>query len=324
MFLVQARPWTSIPFDRVIAGMMFVSLIQIIAVLVFTFRVAVMVMAVNIVLMTIPWFVKPEYRVITFPITVICTIFQSVFLAILSKINQSERDIAAQLSAENAVGEILAGIAHGINSPLSAVRTIGARLDRKLGLGELTLDAARVLVIKMLRAVDRTLILSKALQNYVEQVPNGDQKRFDLQMACREATQFCVAAFDLESVKINLDFPESQVLISAPRDRVVHAISSLLSSCYKNLSASSNSEINIGIEVVGCSAVVRVGDTGKASLDALVDTVENPLKHRTGIEKGGDLEIRMARKLFEMCAARFEVGKDPVRDKFRATWELAS
>ena len=323
--IVQVRPFlTTMPPERLIYGLNFISVISTAGVLVLGFRSAMKYMILNLVLMLSAFVIRSDIHTAVGYLTVLYLVIQCIFIALLAYIGSIEREIASQVSANNAVTQIVAGVAHGVNSPLAALKTMVIRLERKLNSGtETSLADIQGMVSKVNRTIDRTLIISKGLQNYVEpSASDSDNLSFSLGEACMDAVRLCQYAFSMERLTLNFDQDKHKnVFVKGNRDRFVHAFENLLSSSFKMLATADSGCVSIEIREAGDKVILALGDSSDSDMKLIHLMVHDPLMNLTAIQAGGDLEIRMAPRLFERCGLPLEVGTDKTCDKFIVTFQ---
>ena len=321
MSIIHLRPLNStLGADRLIVGLAFVPAIQALGILVLSHRTAMRFLAVNFGFVLLAFALRPDIIIPTGIIMGFILAVQSLTLVLLATVTDMERDFAEKAAANTAVAEIVAGIAHGINSPLAAAKTMSARLKRKMsGEGSVKGEDVTSLVAKLDSTVDRTLIISKSLQFFVEpptSAASGDF--FNLTAVCQDALELCNQAFQLQHLNVVFDPDASaDVLVKGSKDRVTHAIVNLMSSSFKIFATGEEGTIHLTIEPYGDRVILKVGDSVAHDMANLQILLANRATEGGNIERGGDIELRMAKRLFERCGATLDIGNDPDRDKFR-------
>ncbi len=329
--IIQLRPLIPhLPPERIVLAMPFVAMLQTTAVLVLEFRAAMIFLPVNLALMSLVFVLRPDVSVVHATLVVMCVVCQSIMTALLAYISKLERDLAARASAASAVAEIVAGVAHALNSPMAATTAIVASLERRLSSDQEHDPQAQPawilpLVGKASRTLERSQIIAKSLQHFVEPEDSKSSKSMLVLTDCvDEAIDHCRHAFNAPHVQV--DFPReacAQLRIYCHRTRFIHAITNLLSSCFKVLLTASEPVIRIAIAERTAHITLRIGDSSGSDLTTVRKLIEDPLHDSSTMDKGSDLELRIAERLFGRCDAQLKVGSEVATEKFIITLPAA-
>ena len=314
MMLIHLRPLSpSISTERLVFGLVFIAVIQTACAIIFTFKTAIMMMSLNVILMFFGILLRPDVASPVGYLMITYVMIQSIFIGILAKISQVERDIAAKASAQSAVVGVFSGIAHGINSPLAAAQLMLSRAERKGNDGTLDAKGLLPLIVKSNRSLDRAAIISKGLQYYVEEPVSIELSAGPLDEIISESVNYCQQAFLDPRIKITTDL-KSITGSRVPGDfaRLVHAFTSVLSSSYKDLAVAVGGEITIKTKITGHFIYIEISDSAFTPATQIRPLTTSPSENSGDSDVNG-LDIKLARQLFAGCHAEISADSGKVR-----------
>ena len=323
ILLVQGRVLDpNVPPESLMLGLIFACVIQTAGVLVFSFRSGIMFSIVNYLLVILTFVLRPDIRTPNGIIIAFFVLSQSVFTVLLSGITNIEREIASKISAMMAVSEIVAGIAHNLNSPLSAAKMMINRLHRILeSRNPAQMDHAIDLSAKFGSKVGAALSISKSLQYFVERKPDlHSEGKFELVQICKDAIARSKELFHFDEIEVKFD-PTKLIhlqVIGNP-DRFTHALENIISGSAKLLPSSAPGFIAVDIEDQPYAVVVKIGDSADMDLKFMKQLVNDEFSSSSQDKKGDYLEVRLAKPLFEKCGAMFDIGSNPAVDRYIIT-----
>ena len=314
MMLIHLRPLSpAISTERLIFGLVFIAVVQTACALIFTFKTATRLMMLNIALMISGFYLRPDMASPIGYLMVTYIMIQSIFIAILSKVSQVERDISSMVSAQNAVVEVFSSLAHGINSPLAAAQLMLSRAERKGRDGTLDQNSLVQLIIKSNRSLDRTAIISKGLQYYVEQPVTTGLTAGPIDEIILEAINYCTHAFSDPRIQITTDFSSIKGLrVPGDFSRLSHAFTNVLSSSFKDIAAAAGGQITITSKIVETYIHIEINDSS-FSPTRHASQAPASLSPVASDSVGKDLEIKLARQLFEGCRAEISTDNTHAR-----------
>lgn len=231
----------------------------------------------------------------------------SSFLAVITDVTELKNLEKSQLLlkakvAESAklaaLGEMAAGIAHEINSPLAIIKTKSAMLVRKAN--ENTLD--RDLGVKHLQiivnTVDRIAKIIKALRTYSRDAENDQFVKVSINETISETLELCRERFRKSGVEIRLHCEPGLEVNSRP-PQISQVLMNLLNNSFDAISALQSKWIEIrGFKKDGF-VLIQITDSGTGIPAKVAERMMNPFFSTKEVGKGTGLGLSISSGILE-------------------------
>ncbi|MHC4417281.1 MAG: PAS domain-containing sensor histidine kinase [Planctomycetota bacterium] len=206
--------------------------------------------------------------------------------------------------------EFVATVSHEMRTPLTifkniisnALAGIMGQLSPKL---RANLQMANKTVDRLARIIGEFLDISK--------IEAGKMKlhlaRFDIQSAVSDAVQTFELLADGKNIELVAHMSDSQLIISADRDRIEQTLINLISNAIKF--APEGGHINVRVKKVDATATVEIEDDGpgieSSGINKIFDRFVQIEKQVGPGEHGTGLGLSIAKELVEMHGGKIEV-----------------
>ena len=172
---------------------------------------------------------------------------------------REQREILAQSEKLAAMGQLLAGVAHELNNPLSAVIARAELLSHLLGEGPLGVHAQKVS-----EAADRCGRIVKNFLALARRRPTRYQ-RVNLDRVVREALELLVYRLRVDNVEVVLELPDDLPMLWADPHQLHQVVVNLVTNAHQAMHGRGEpSRLTIGatFDPARLTNMLRVADTG--------------------------------------------------------------
>lgn len=228
---------------------------------------------------------------------------------IASLLNEATDALAAQKKRELA---FLAGVAHDLKNPLSALKMAVATLRESVPAVELDEDATRTLAL-VERQIGR---LASMVGDLVDatRIEAGELEltlvEHDLRQSAREIAALYAPVSPTHSIVLEL--PEHPVVVHADALRIEQVVSNLVSNAIKY--SPSGGEVRVCVEEDGDEALLSVSDRGVGIPRDQLEVIFLPFRRglgARGVAAGAGLGLSVLRRIVDAHAGRIEVESKP-------------
>ena len=212
-------------------------------------------------------------------------------LAAKAEIERQEKQLF-QLEKMSALGEVLSGIAHELNNPLSVV--VG---NAHLLLEEEIAGDLRPRIEKMTTAAERCVSIVRAFLSMARDRP------LDLQsLSASEIVQSATDAFGASDVSsgfdVSVDLAEDLPVLSVDEVQIVQVLVNILSNAAQAMrSAGIGGRIEIAVRAKGDHVRFRISDNGPGVPAEIADRIFDPLFTTKGAGDGTGLGLALCHRI---------------------------
>lgn len=208
----------------------------------------------------------------------------------------AEKQLAAQLIQADrlaSVGTLIAGVAHELNNPLTAISGYAELLAEDAGEGPYA-EAVATIFQEAARCRD----VAQNLLSFARQTDDR-QSEFDLNALIRGV--FDLRAYDLRSASIDVisDFGNDLPTIVGDYGQIQQVIYNLIDNAYHALQSEGGGTLEVATWSEGDSVYVRVADDGPGIPEELLDLIFEPFVTTKPRGEGTGLGLSICRRILE-------------------------
>ena len=176
-------------------------------------------------------------------------------LLLLRDVTTAKRDMEIMLKNESLVmlGELAGGVAHDINTPISAIKS-GLLMFKTIAKS----DDEKMLVERMDSCADKIVTLTNSLRNQIRNIGSNEVSDVNITMVVKDVAVIIHNELTKNRVKLNLDIKKDLVVKgnSAKLSQVVTNIIVNAVQAYEN----KGGEVNVKVDKIDNSAVISIQD----------------------------------------------------------------
>lgn len=176
-------------------------------------------------------------------------------LLLLRDVTTAKRDMEIMLKNESLVmlGELAGGVAHDINTPISAIKS-GLLMFKSIAKS----DDEKMLVERMDSCADKIVTLTNSLRNQIRNIGSNEVSDVNITMVVKDVAVIIHNELTKNRVKLNLDIKKDLVVKgnSAKLSQVVTNIIVNAVQAYEN----KGGEVNVKVDRIDNSAVISIQD----------------------------------------------------------------
>jgi PAS domain S-box-containing protein len=230
----------------------------------------------------------------------------------LTQLRAAEREVARQREALyqseklNALGSLLAGVAHEMNNPLSVV------VGRAMMLEEAVADAAVADQVRRLReAAERCAKISRTFLAIARHAP-GKVAPVPVERPVRAALELNAYAFKASGVQVELTVPSPAACVMGDEDQLVQVLSNLLVNAEHALRAvPPPRRAAVAVRAVGDRVEVVVEDNGPGIPAANAGRVFDPFYTTKPVGMGTGVGLSVSRGMVTAMGGTIELDPRP-------------
>ncbi|NOZ60261.1 MAG: PAS domain S-box protein [Calditrichaeota bacterium] len=185
----------------------------------------------------------------------------------------------------SAVGQLAAGIAHEVGSPLTAISSL-AQLLYERDDDEWNKDKLKIIR----EQIDRIARIVRELVNFSKPI-STDVKDISVNQVIEEAIQIVRYDRRLKHLTINLDLFPGLPMIRASFDQLLQVLINILLNAGDALEGRPDGEISISTQLVGEKIIIRIIDNGAGIAGKYLDHIFEPFFTTKGPGKGTGLGL---------------------------------
>jgi PAS domain S-box-containing protein len=233
-------------------------------------------------------------------------------IIVRKKTEQDRNSLQQQLIESeklSALGRMMAGVAHEIRNPLTALGGFARRLDKKITEGGKEKDYTRVIIAESAR-LER--ILKSVLA--VTREPSSPREENDIRAIIDESLAFFADRLNEKSIHVRKSFAALPPILM-DREDVREVFDNLLANALYATPANGTITVTTGTERDGekSRVTVAVNDTGAGIAEDMLGMIFEPFftTKPPGPDHGIGLGLSITRKIMEACGGGIKVESKP-------------
>jgi two-component system CheB/CheR fusion protein len=212
---------------------------------------------------------------------------------------EQQQDELSRITRFSALGEIAAGIAHEVNTPLGVIVAKADILKAKAAAGGVAPEEASGIAGDVARMAKNVSDIVHGLASAVAQKSNR------LEQAClrrivADAVKMCEPKAHRISAELRLDVPPAEVPIECYPVQVMQIMINLINNAIDAIAERRERWIEVGLRATAAEAIVTVTDSGPGISSGVAEKIFTPFfttkKHREGTGIGLSLSRSIARR----------------------------
>ncbi|MEO5668071.1 MAG: ATP-binding protein [Bdellovibrionota bacterium] len=215
----------------------------------------------------------------------------------LEKLVETQSSLV-QSSKMSALGEMAAGIAHEINTPLGAILLISSNISDQLKESQ---DPSGKELVSQLDdiglLVERIAKIIRGLRTFSRDSSQDPFKSWDVSAIVDDALQLCGERIKHRSIAVRRTAPQEELFVDCRPGELCQVFLNLLNNAVDAVVESSEKWIAIGIEATQHEIVVCFRDSGPGVPVAVADRIFNPFFTTKDVGKGTGLGLSISKGL---------------------------
>ncbi len=192
-----------------------------------------------------------------------------------------------------AVGQLAAGLAHELNTPLGSVSMALGLALANLGKDP---EKARVRLEKAYEALDQMRDILARLLQYARE-SEGEQRRLDLGQLARDAVAFAANAFQQASVDLLLTIHAADIAVVGNGGELQQVLMNLLSNARLACQATETPQVRLQVGRAEGQGFVEVDDNGPGVPEEIVERIFEPFFTSREVGQGLGLGLSTSREI---------------------------
>lgn len=196
----------------------------------------------------------------------------------------------------SALGEIAAGIAHEINTPLNVITT-KTDLLRKLTEKRRLTDES---VLQVAEGIDQTIKSISSIVHGVKTVAVRDVDDFEnasLNQIVADAMKICEFRLQRVGIDLQLDLPAHEVMLECNRVQIIQILINLINNSVDALATRSDPWIRVDVRDGEHTVEISVTDSGDGIETALAEKIMTPFFTTKKDKKGTGIGLSLSRSI---------------------------
>lgn len=206
-----------------------------------------------------------------------------------------QKNIALQASKMSALGEMAAGIAHEINTPLCAIKMFLGEAISELEKGTAcnSLELATYLH-KSDATIDRIAKIIKGLRTFARSGELEPFQSYSVQEAIEDALILCGDRFHTENVELNWEIPPETLMIECRPVEIIQVLLNLMGNALDAVSSLQERWVRLQVTHTPDFVQFRVTDSGPGIDPIILDKIFQPFFTTKDIGKGTGIGLSIS------------------------------
>ncbi|QDK45192.1 hypothetical protein DOM22_08495 [Bdellovibrio sp. ZAP7] len=206
-----------------------------------------------------------------------------------------QKNIALQAAKMSALGEMVGGIAHEINTPLAAIKMFLNEAISELEKGEQSdKDALADYVHKSDATIDRIAKIIKGLKTFARAGELDPFTEFSVQECIEDAVILCEDRFKSESVDLRWKIPASTIVIECRPTEITQVLLNLMNNALDAVSKLSEKWVTVQVDDTPDFVQFRVTDSGAGIAPEYLEKIFHPFFTTKEIGKGTGIGLSIS------------------------------
>jgi len=215
------------------------------------------------------------------------------------------------------LGEMAAGMAHEINSPIQTINFIAQRVQRQLNknISNKDIDDS---MIKITSNVNKITEIIDSLRKLSRGSTNDDFLDISLSELIEDVINMCGERFKVNNVSFEVNYHNlsKNTLIQCQRLQISQVLINLVNNAYDAIQLLDNKWIKIDLDKVFGKILISITDSGPGITEDIVDRIFEPMFTTKDIGKGTGLGLSISSEIISKHNGLFYVDKDNGNTRF--------
>lgn len=219
----------------------------------------------------------------------------------------NERAKSFTASKMAALGEISAGIAHEINTPLAAISMLSGQIQSMVEGGDHDYATIKQLAERVEATTFKIAKIIKGLQSYSRDASHDPMSAYPLKQIIEDSLALCADAFKKSSIKLSLDEVSPNLQLSCRPAQISQVLLNLINNARDAIEHQDNPWIKISIEEREDEVSILVTDSGNGIPNDIKEKLFHPFFTTKPIGKGTGLGLSVSEKIVTSHGGRLEL-----------------
>jgi C4-dicarboxylate-specific signal transduction histidine kinase len=229
-------------------------------------------------------------------------------LVILNRELENKVNIRSAMLIESnklaAIGEMAAGVAHEINSPLSTVYGSSKRILKLISKNE-KFDEEHIteLLDSQINTLNRIFMITNGLRSLSNPLIQEEYTLVNVETCMKEMMSSIEEIFRSRGVTVSFNFNKCDIDKEIQKEKVYQLLFSVISFRTKCLMGEISPWIKVSVDFVSDKFVIQFFDSIGHLTDEEVSVLKDPFVERQGIQKGSYLKLNSIKPLVDSLEA---------------------
>ncbi len=215
-------------------------------------------------------------------------------LSLQSKQLDEQKNIAQQAAKMSALGEMMGGLAHEINTPLAAIKLFLNQAIDEIGSDVPDLKNLNEFLHKSDLTVDRIAKIIKGLKTFSRAGQSDPFIGFSVQEAIEDAMILCEERFKKEQVDLRWSIPPETIKIDCRPIELTQVIINLIGNAIDAIASSSDKWIELHVSDFDSCIQIRVTDSGWGIPLEMAEKIFQPFFTTKEVGKGTGIGLSIS------------------------------
>jgi len=240
------------------------------------------------------------------------------FIAIRRDIT-TQRKIERQLqesSKMSSLGEMAAGLAHELNTPLANIKGRAQQLKALIAAHALTPDALTRHLGSIDQTVDRIAKIVRGLKTFSRDASQDPMEDVSVSGMIDETLAFCGSRFKSHGVELRVRIAEGDLRLSCRPAQISQVLLNLLNNAFDAVHLTRDPWVEVEALQAGDGVEIRVTDCGPGIPPEIRARIMQPFFTTKEVGKGTGLGLSIARGIMEAHRGRIDLDPDHPQTRF--------
>jgi PAS domain S-box-containing protein len=227
-----------------------------------------------------------------------------------------EKAKSVQSSKLSTLGEMAAGIAHEINTPLSIIQGTSFKISRLMKKEKIDVEK----ILESSKSIDKTVKrisnIIKGLRNFARDGELVSDEVFNLSELIEEVLSFCKEKFTNNNIHINWNAKDHDVLVKFNRIQLSQVILNLLHNSSDAVSELEQKWIKITSSIENETLTLSITDSGTGIPFDIRDKIMQPFFTTKAIGAGTGIGLSISSGILQTCSCKLNIDTNSNNTKF--------
>jgi signal transduction histidine kinase len=232
------------------------------------------------------------------------------------KVIEEQRLRISESSKLAALGQMAGGIAHEINNPLAAIRSISYLMGNLASLEKLELKRIAEFATQIDGAVDRVAEIIKGLQAFSKDGSLDPLETVSTRQILDEILGFCKTKLERKNVNLILECDPKGVYFECRKTQITQVVWNLLHNALDAVENASKKWIKINVAESESYIHISITDSGPGIPSEIADKIMLPFFTTKEIGKGTGLGLSASKGIIESHCGTFGLDRSSLHTRF--------